>query len=125
MPDDRRFYIACAVAAVAIAAIPLSFAGPGGLRLAVIGPFLLAGPGTALALLLRLDSADTGPVRGAVPLVIAIAIAFSLALSTLVATGMLYAQQWNPQAGVMLLSVITLGLLALAAKRSRESTAGA
>jgi hypothetical protein len=125
MPDDRRFYIACAVAAMAIGAIPLSFAGPGGLRLAVIGLFLLAGPGTALVLLLRLDSADTGPVRGALPLAIAIAIAFSLALSTLVATGMLYAQVWNPQAGVMLLSVMTLGMLALAAKRSRESMAGA
>jgi hypothetical protein len=125
MPDDRRFYIACAVAAMAIGAIPLSFAGPGGLRLAVIGLFLLAGPGTALVLLLRLDSADTGPVRGVLPLAIAIAIAFSLALSTLVATGMLYAQVWNPQAGVMLLSVMTLGMLALAAKRSRESMAGA
>ena len=41
------------VTVAALASIPLSFIGPEELRLAVIGPFLLAGPGTALILFLK------------------------------------------------------------------------
>lgn len=52
MAIERR-YLSYATAAIAIAAVPLSFFGPEGLRLAVIGLLMLAGPGTALVLLLR------------------------------------------------------------------------
>ena len=57
MAIDRK-HIAWVVAAVAVAAVPLSFFGPGGLRMVVIGLLMLAGPGTALVLYIRLGSAD-------------------------------------------------------------------
>ncbi|MCU1548357.1 MAG: hypothetical protein JWO29_1308 [Arthrobacter sp.] len=118
-------YVSYATAAVAIAAIPLSFFGPDGLRLAVIGLLMLAGPGTALVLLLRLDPPRSVGAPGALPLSIAIAIAFSLAMSTLVATAMIYAHLWSPPAGVFVLSIATLGLLALDFKRPKRSLARA
>jgi len=124
MAIERR-YVSYATAAIAIAAIPLSFFGPEGLRLAVIGLLLLAGPGTALILLLRLGPPPSEQGGGSVPLAIAIAIAFSLAMSTLVSTAMVYARLWSPPAGVCLLSLITLGFLALEVQRSRSTLAGA
>jgi hypothetical protein len=122
---NERNYVSYATAAVAVAAIPLSFFGPGGLRLAVIGLLMLAGPGTALVLLLRLDPPRSVQATGALPLSIAIAIAFSLAMSTLVAAAMVYARLWSPPAGVCLLSAATLGLLGFELKRSRRALAGA
>lgn len=139
MATNRR-HIAWVVAAVAIAAVPLSFFGPAELRLAVIGLLMLAGPGTALVLYLRLTSADTYDADGAVadgtgahrfakqsalPLAIAIAVASSLALSTIVATAMVFARVWSPPAAVFVLSLITLLLLILGANRSREPQTGA
>ncbi|MET3922572.1 hypothetical protein [Arthrobacter sp. UYEF20] len=124
MAIERR-YVGFATAAVAIAAVPLSFFGPEGLRLAVIGLLMLAGPGTALVLLLRFGPPPSAQSSGALPLAVAIAIAFSLAMSTLVSTAMVYARLWSPPAGVCLLSLVTLGLLALEANRSRVSPAGA
>ena len=50
MAFDRK-YVTYAVGGIAIAAIPLAFFGPEGLRLVVIGLLMLAGPGTALVLL--------------------------------------------------------------------------
>jgi len=120
----ERSYVSYATAAVAIAAIPLSFFGPGGLRLAVIGLLMLAGPGTALVLLLRLAPPRSVQAAGALPIAITIAIAFSLAVSTLVATAMIYARLWSPPAGVFLLSVATLGLLWFGLERPRRSLAG-
>jgi hypothetical protein len=38
---------------------------------------------------------------------------------------MVFSRIWSPPAAVCLLSLATLGLLALGAKRSRESLAGA
>jgi hypothetical protein len=122
---NERNYVSYATAALAVAAVPLSFSGPGGLRLAVIGLLMLAGPGTALVLLLRLDPPRSVQATGALPLSIAIAIAFSLAMSTLVATAMVYARLWSPPAGVCLLSAGTLGLLGFEVKRSRRALAGA
>ena len=58
---SERSYVSYATAAVAVAAIPLSFVGPEGLRLAVIGLLMLAGPGTALVLLLRFEPPALGP----------------------------------------------------------------
>ena len=124
MAIERR-YLSFATAAVAIAAVPLSFFGPEGLRLAVIGLLMLAGPGTALVLLLRFGPPPSAQSGGMVPLAIAIAIAFSLAMSTLVSTAMIYAHLWAPPVGVCILSLVTLGLLALEVKRSRSSLAGA
>ena len=43
MAIDRK-HIAWVVAAVAVAAVPLSFFGPEGLRMVVIGLLMLAGP---------------------------------------------------------------------------------
>lgn len=117
MANERR-YVSYATAAVAAAALPLSFFGPGGLRLAVIGLLMLAGPGTALVLLLRFDPPRSMKATGALPLSIAIAVAFSLAMSTLVATAMVYAHIWAPPAGACVLAIVTLGLLALEFKRS-------
>jgi hypothetical protein len=122
---NERSYVSYVTAAVAVAAIPLSFVGPGGLRLAVIGLLMLAGPGTALVLLLRLDPPRSMQATGALPLSIAVAIAFSLAMSTLVATAMVYAGLWSPPAGVCILAVTTLGLLGFELKRSRSTLAGA
>ena len=64
----ERSYVSYATAAVAVAAIPLSFVGPEGLRLAVIGLLMLAGPGTALVLLLRggIGRPDQDPLEGRV-----------------------------------------------------------
>ena len=134
MAIDRR-YIAWVVAALAVAAVPLSFFGPGGLRMVVIGLLMLAGPGTALVLYLRLGSADTGDADGAgahrsaahstLPLAISIAVASSLALSTMVSTAMVFARMWSPPVAVLVLSLVTLLLLVLGAKRSTVSAAGA
>ena len=139
MAIDRR-YIAWAVAALAVAAVPLSFFGPGGLRMVVIGLLMLAGPGTALVLYLRLGSVDgydaDGPVvegagahrsaaHSTLPLAIAIAVASSLALATIVSTAMVFAQMWSPPVAVLVLSLVTLLLLVLGAKRATASGAGA
>ncbi|XAS67081.1 hypothetical protein V3C33_16740 [Micrococcaceae bacterium Sec5.7] len=124
MAIDQK-YVTYAVAALAIAAAPLSFFGPQGLRLAVIGLLMLAGPGTALVLFLRFGPPGSPRASGTFPLAVAIAVASSLALSTVVATAMIYARIWSPPAAVCLLSLITLGLLALGVKRSRETLAGA
>lgn len=134
MAIDRK-HIAWVVAAVAVASVPLSFFGPEGLRMAVIGLLMLAGPGTALVLYLRLGSSDTDDADGAgahrsaaqstLPLAISIAVASSLALSTIVSTAMVFARMWSPPVAVLVLSLITLLLLALGAKRFQVSAAGA
>jgi hypothetical protein len=137
MAIDRK-HIALVAAAVAVAAMPLSFFGPEGLRLVVIGLLMLAGPGTALVLWLRLGSPGTdetdvaegaGAHRSAaqstLPLAISIAVASSLALSTIVSTAMVFAGMWSPPVAVFALSLITLLLLVLGAKRFPASTAGA
>ncbi|AXJ08801.1 hypothetical protein [Arthrobacter sp. PM3] len=120
MPSERS-YVTYTTAAVAVAAIPLSFVGPEGLRLAVIGLLMLAGPGTALVLLLRLDPPRSAQATGALPLSIAIAIATSLAMSTLVATAMIYARLWSPPAGVCILALVTLAFLGLELRRPRRA----
>ena len=122
---NERNYLSYATAAVAVAAVPLSFFGPGGLRMAVIGLLMLAGPGTALVLLLRLDPPRSMQAPGALPLSIAVAIAFSLTMSTLVATAMIYSGLWSPPVGVCVLAAATLGLLGFELKRARAVTAGA
>src|SRR6478752_4563071 len=118
---SERSYMSYATAAVALAAIPLSFVGPEGLRLAVIGLLMLAGPGTALVLLLGFGHPRSGQATGALPLGIAIAIAFSLTMSTLVATAMIYARLWSPPAGVCVLSIMTLAFLGLELKRPKRA----
>jgi hypothetical protein len=117
---SNRPYTAYSVAVIAAAAIPLSFVGPGGLRLAVIGLFLLAGPGTALVILLRLKPTARQRSTEMLPLAAAIAIGFSLAVSALLATAMLYTHLWYPSLAVSCLSVLTLGMLVLALRRTRE-----
>jgi hypothetical protein len=137
MAIDRN-HIAWVVAALAVAAVPLAFFGPEGLRLAVIGLLMLAGPGTALVLYLRLGSADPGAdgesdgagahrsaAQSTLPLAISIAVASSLALSTIVATAMVFARMWSPPVAVLVLALITLLLLVLGARRFQASTAGA
>ena len=118
---SERSYVSYATAAVALAAIPLSFVGPEGLRLAVIGLLMLAGPGTALVLLLHFGPTRSATTAGALPLIIAIAIAFSLTMSTLVATAMIYARLWSPPAGVCILSIMTLAFLGLELKRPQRA----
>lgn len=134
MSIDRR-YIAWAAAAIAVAAVPLSFFGPEGLRMVVISLLMLAGPGTALVLCLRLGSGTAEDADGAgahrsggqnsLPLAISLAVATSLALSTIVSTAMVFARLWSPQVAVLVLSLITLLLLVLGARRTQASTAGA
>jgi hypothetical protein len=121
----ERSYVSYATAAVALAAIPLSFVGPEGLRLVVIGLLMLAGPGTALVLLFRFDSPRSAHAAGAFPLIVAIAIAFSLTMSTLVATAMIYARLWSPPAGVCVLSIMTLAFLGLEFRRPKQALVGA
>ena len=117
----ERTHVGYATAAVAVAAIPLSFVGPETLRLAVVGLFLLAGPGTALVLLLRFNPAGSALAGGAVPLATALAIAASLTLSTLVATAMIYAHVWAPPVGICVLALATLALLAVDIRRTRSA----
>lgn len=117
----ERTHIGYATAAVTVAAIPLSFVGPESLRLAVVGLFLLAGPGTALVLLLRFSPASSTVAAGAIPLAVALAVAVSLTLSTVVATVMIYARLWAPPVGVCLLALIALGLLAVDVRRTRSA----
>ena len=118
---SEHSYLSYATAAVAVAAIPLSFVGPEGLRLAVIGLLMLAGPGTALVLFLRFGPPRSAQATGAIPLAIAVAIAFSLAMSTLVATALIYAGFWSAPAGVCVLSLITLGFLGLELMRPERA----
>jgi hypothetical protein len=137
MAIDRN-HIAWVVAALAVAAVPLSFFGPEGLRMAVIGLLMLAGPGTALVLYLRLGAADPGAdgdadgagahrsaAKSSLPLAISIAVASSLALATIVSTAMVFARMWSPPVAVLVLSLVTLLLLVLGAKRVPVSAAGA
>lgn len=112
--------IGAVVAVVAVASIPLSFTGPEALRLAVIGPFLLAGPGTALVLFLKPRRIRKGTGFEMLPLAAAIAVSFSLALAILLSTAMLYAGFWHPSAAVSSLAVLTLGLLVAVDRRSRR-----
>jgi hypothetical protein len=112
--------IGVVVAVVALASIPLSFTGPEELRLVVIGPFLLAGPGTALILFLKPPRVRKGTGFEVLPLAVAIAVSFSLASAILLSTAMLYAGFWHPSAAVSLLAVLTLGLLAAVDRRSRR-----
>ncbi|HEY3575084.1 MAG TPA: hypothetical protein VGK98_14785 [Arthrobacter sp.] len=137
MAIDRN-HIAWVVAALAVAAVPLSFFGPEGLRMTVIGLLMLAGPGTALVLYLRLGSADPGAdgdadgagahrsaAKSSLPLAISIAVASSLALATIVSTAMVFARMWSPPVAVLVLSLVTLLLLVLGARRVPVSAAGA
>lgn len=121
----ERTHVGYATAAVAVAAIPLSFVGPESLRLAVVGLFLLTGPGTALVLLIRFGPPGSAAAAGAVPLATALAVAVSLTLSTLVAAAMVYARLWAPPLGVCLLALATLGLLAADFSRSKTALAEA
>ncbi|WP_423184571.1 hypothetical protein [Arthrobacter sp. NyZ413] len=113
--------VSALVAATALSAIPLSFAGPEALRLAVIGPFLLAGPGTALILVLKATRIRKGTRQGVLPLAVAIAVSFSLAVAILLATAMLFTGFWYPSAAVCCLAVMTLGALAAAERRFRRT----
>jgi hypothetical protein len=124
MAFDRK-YVTYAVGGIAVAAMPLSFFGPEGLRLVVISLLMLAGPGTALVMLLRFGPPASPEARSTLPLAIAIAVASSLGLSTMVATAMVFSRIWSPPAAVCILSLVTLGLLALGTQRSRVSLAGA
>lgn len=110
--------ISAVVAAVALASVPLSFSGPEALRLAVIGPFLLASPGTALILLLKPARIRKGTGFEVLPLAVAIAVSLSLASAILLSTAMLYAGFWHPSAAVSPLAVLPLGLLAAVDRRS-------
>src|SRR6476659_3895732 len=101
----ERSYVSYATATVAIAAIPLSFFGPEGLRLVVIGLLMLAGPGTALVLLLRFGPPGSPEARSSLPLAVSIAVASSLALSTIIATAMVFSRIWSAPAAVCLLSL--------------------
>ena len=111
------------VAAMALSSIPLSFGGPQILRLTVIGLFLLAGPGTALILVLKPVWMSKGTRPQVVPLAVAIAVSFSLATAILLSTAMLFLGSWHPSVAVSLLAVFTLGLLAVADRRSRRKDA--
>lgn len=115
--------IGAIVAAVALASIPLSFTGPEALRLAVIGPFLLSGPGTALILLLKPARLRKGTGFEVLPLAVAIAVSFSLASAILLSTAMLYSGFWHPSVAVSLLAVLTLVLLAAVDRRFRRTEA--
>lgn len=99
-----------ALTVLALAAVPAAFAGPPGLRLAVVGLLVLVGPGGAAACWAAGagDPPDTAPV-GFYP---AVAVATSLAAATLVATALVYAHWWHPAAGVCTLAGLTLALLA-------------
>ncbi|MFK4297318.1 hypothetical protein ABH924_002468 [Arthrobacter sp. GAS37] len=122
--EQRAVGITSAViGAVALASIPLSFTGPAELRLAVIGPFLLAGPGTALILFLKPARLQKGTGFEVLPLAAAIAVSFSLASGILLSTAMLYTGFWHPSVAVSLLAVLTLGLLAAVDRRSRRKEA--
>jgi len=122
MPN-KRLLATGAVAAMAVAAIPLSFTGPPSLRLAVIGLFLLTGPGAALVLLLGMNRPSTRMSNQLVPLLGSITIGFSLAISAVLSTIMLYAHLWHPAAAVACLAVLTLGLLALGMRSSSRRLA--
>ncbi|MDQ0031202.1 hypothetical protein [Arthrobacter bambusae] len=115
--------IAAVVAVAALASIPLSFTGPAELRAAVVGPFLLAGPGTALMLFLKPPRIRKGTGFEVLPLAVAIAVSVSLAAAILLSTAMLYTGFWHPSAAVALLAMFTLGLLAAVDRRSRRKEA--
>jgi peptidoglycan/LPS O-acetylase OafA/YrhL len=117
---NRRVLLTCATAILAVAAIPLSFEGPRTLRLAVVGLFLLMGPGSALVLLLKLNRTPARSNNLLTPLLGSIALGSSVAISILVSTAMVYAHLWNPSWAVAGMAAGTLVLLAVAAIRNRR-----
>ncbi|WP_197061981.1 hypothetical protein [Sinomonas humi] len=115
--QNRRLLLIGAIAVLTAAAIPFSFVGAPGLRLAVIGLFLLVGPGSALVLMLRLSTESNRFGNLLVPLLVSMAIGMSLAISLIVSTVMVYAGLWNPPVAVASLAGATLVLLAFDAVR--------
>lgn len=121
---SRRPLLAGTVAALAAAAIPLAFVGAPTVRFAVIGVFLLTGPGSALMLMLKVNDGPSrrfGRMLG--PLLGSMAIGLSIAISLIVATAMVYARLWNPSAAVASLAGATLVLIAVGSARPRSRRA--
>lgn len=119
MPN-KRLLLTVAVAILAAAAIPLSFGGDPMVRLAVIGIFLLVGPGSALVLMLKLSEQSNRFGHLMVPLLGSMAIGLSLAIALILSTVMVYAQLWNPPLAVAGLAGATLLMLALDLTRYRR-----
>lgn len=102
-----------ALALLASASFPLSLAGPAPLRASVLGALVLFGPGGAAALWFwRSSPGRRSRLAMGAAFHIALAIGLSLAVSLLVATGMVYAHLWNPAAGMWVVAAVTLALLA-------------
>lgn len=118
---SRRPLLTGAVALLAAAAVPLSFVGPSAVRFAVIGVFLLIGPGSALMLMLKVNDGPSPRFgRMLAPLLGSMAIGLSIAISLIVATAMVYARLWNPPAAVASLAGVTFVLLMLGMLRARH-----
>lgn len=90
---------------LALGAVPAAFVGPSGLRLALVGLLMLAGPGGAVALWLHRQS-PRGTWSAA--MLVSIAVAVSLAVAVATATLMVYARWWHPTVGVLVLCALTL-----------------
>jgi hypothetical protein len=117
---NKRLLANSFVAVIAAAAAPLAFFGPPPLRVIIIGMFLLTGPGGAFVLLLGINRRSTSLEGGFRPLLWSLTFGFSLAITAVTATIMLYVHWWHPSAAVVALSVLTLGLIAFGSIRARR-----
>jgi hypothetical protein len=96
----RRHWLALAVAAGGLAALAASFAhAPTEIRAPLVLAFALIGPGAAVVPLLRLHD----PLGE-----FSLALGVSLAADVVVASAMLYAHDWAPEAGLAILVAMTL-----------------
>lgn len=97
-PNTFHWTIVCAMATTAVILV-MRAVPDGPFRGAVILPFVLLLPGTALVRLLNLG----------IPLLeLTLGIALSLALATLLAMVSLYAKAWSPDAVLTLLVEVTI-----------------
>jgi hypothetical protein len=100
----RRHWLALAVATGALAASAVSFAhAPAAIRVPLVLAFALLGPGAAAVPLLGLHD-PLGEFT--------LALGVSLAADVVVASAMLYAHAWAPQAGLAILVAVTLAAAA-------------
>lgn len=100
MTSVRRHWLALAVGAGGLVAFTASFAhAPTEIRAPLVLAFALIGPGAAVVPLLRLHD-PLGEFT--------LALGVSLAADVVVASAMLYAHAWAPEAGLAILVAVTL-----------------
>lgn len=109
---DRRFVVAAALVAGALADV-LAAAGAGGpARPVAVLVFLVLGPGLAVTGFVRFDDVLSELV---------VAVPLSLAIGVMVSTAMSFARAWDTDVALLALTLAALAATAVQARRHRAS----